>query len=394
MKLCGMIAEYNPFHNGHLYQLQQIKKTGATHIAAVMSGNFVQRGDVGIFSKWARAEACLRNGVDLVIELPTTAAMAPAKDFAFAGVFLLKCLGAQSISFGSECGDAEKLKQAAVMVEQAENSILMREGLQSGLSYPKAREQSMLRQYGKEWTDLIVTPNNLLGIEYLRAAQKLAVDLQVHTVLREGAFHDGIGAGNITSASHLRRMILESGLETAKRYLPQSAYEIYDRELKKGTAPCSVERFTEILHYRLRSVSASELSEIRDIAEGLERRMIRESSEWIEFENLVGKICSKRYTRARVRRIMMNLLLNIKKDAFNKLPEYIRVLGANKNGMEILREMKAKGMPYFMKFSAINQRGFPQAFLEARATDLYSLSMPKPAATGMEFRNNPVVIYE
>lgn len=386
MKIAGIIAEYNPFHNGHALQIWQTRQAKATHIVAVMSGNFVQRGDVALFSKWVRAKACVKSGVDLVIELPTPFAMAPARDFAYAGVFLLNQLGIEMLSFGSECGDIKKLQQAAHYVEVAEQSEQIAYYLKQGNSYPKSRALAVQALYGADWANLIHTPNNLLGIEYIKSIWRLNRSIEPFTISRVGAAHDQVGTQNITSASHIRTLLLQGQWEQSRRYLPDTAWSCYQLELAQKYAPCCMEQLDAVLLYRLRTSSPKELVTIADMTEGFENRVWQAGRQCHSFAECIDFLVTKRYSRARIRRILWNILLGINQDDFSKQPQYLRVLAANERGIALLRQArKVSQITISSKFANLVRAGFTQAAFEATATDIYALTSPVVQPANREY---------
>lgn len=399
MNICGIIAEYNPFHNGHLYQIEQARRLGATHIVAVMSGNFVQRGEAAIFSKWARAEAALLNGVDLVIALPTAFSSAPARDFASAGVFLLNQIGVNSICFGSENATVEELLTAAKWIEQAENSPEFKAALDSGVAHPVARGIAMAALQCKNPEQIsrsiavMTTPNNLLGIEYLRAG----MDEQVKPLVinRTGAEHDSSIDTNknkegFMSASQIRARILADKTDEIKDYLPKSAFLIYKDEIEKGIAPCSLLPTSRILLYRLKTMTTQEISRIEDVCEGLENRIARAAKSGESVEALVEQIATKRYTKARIRRILLNCLLDKKKGDLSKIPEYVHILGLNQKGKEILNSRKST-LQISPKFADLYSKGYKTAHFESKSTDIYSLLSKKIMPSGREFTQRTIL---
>lgn len=393
MKICGIIAEYNPFHNGHLYQIEESRKLGATHIAVAMSGNFVQRGEPAMFSKWARAEACLKNGVDLVIEIPSPFALSPARDFAAAGIYLLGQLGVSMLSFGSESGDIEKLNILADFCQKAETSNKMKELIEKGVSHPKAREWAVEALFGSEWASQLKTPNNLLGLEYLRAIKQFGFPIEPVSVLRKGDVHDGNSpAGKMASASWIRNQILQYGLKSAASFIPENTVEIYQKELDHYQAPCILSRLELPLLYSLRKMSAAEIGKIADVEQGMENRIIRGAGNSYKIEELIEFLKNRRYTRARVRRVLLDCLLRIEKNEY-RLPEYIRVLGMNQKGAEILKyAQQTSKIPISSKFATLYRAGFSQAALEADAFAVYGLSAPVVQESAREFTQKTIVL--
>lgn len=394
MKIAGVIAEYNPFHSGHAYHLAKTREAGATHIAAVMSGSFVQRGDIAICSKWARAEAAVRCGADLVVELPAAYALSSAQTFARAGVFLLRELGVSCLSFGSEAGDAQQLRQAAALSDEAERSAVMREYLSQGMSYPRARAAAVARLHGGEWAHLITHANNLLGVEYIRAAQELAPELELLTVPRAQTAHDGLRGGEtIASASLVRRLLRKGEFAALKGYLPNAAYDLYMEECACLRAPVTERAVERILLSRLRELGPEDFARLPDVSEGLENRLFRCARAAVSLEDFYMKVKTKRYTMARIRRISFCALLGIRREDQQELPGCARVLAVNRRGMEILSKVRESAtIPVGSKFADLYRRHPAGIDLEVRATDLYALAMPAIRPCGLDFTHNPVIL--
>jgi predicted nucleotidyltransferase len=386
MKISGIIAEYNPFHNGHQYQIEQTKQNGATHLVAVMSGNYVQRGDLAVFSKWARAKAALQNGIDLVIELPTPFSMSAASDFAYAGVYLLNQLGVQEISFGSESGNLALLKKGAQIAQKAEQSPMFQTFYQTGISYPKAIQKTAETLYSPQEAQILTSPNNLLAIEYIKAASVINPSLSFFTTKRVGSSHDSHHPHQtFSSASFLRSTLLQHGLYNIKNYVPDSAFSVYREEVEKQKAPVRLENIEDILCYRLRQMNPEDFSRIVGICEGMENRFYQISREKTSLSDLIRGLQTKRYTNARIRRILCACLLGIEKNQFSKVPAYLRVLASNQRGAEILKQAKNNSqIPIVSRFSQPYQNNFPQALFEGKATDLYSLASPQKLPCGRE----------
>lgn len=393
MRIGGIIAEYNPFHAGHAHHIAATRALGATHIAVVMSGNFVQRGEAACFSKWARARAAIENGADLVVELPTPFATAPAGDFAYAGVDLLVRLGADLLSFGSECGDVELLKQTSRLCILAEQNEAFQTALSSGVGHPSARAQVLQDLFGQQYAEILRAPNNLLALEYLRALGQLAPKLEAVTIARKGVEHDAeTPAESFASASYLRTLFYAKGLESLSPYLPASAMRVFHGEVLHRRAPVLPELMDRLLLSRIRTMTAEEIAGMDGIGEGLENRIIKETSSCKTMEECVDKVSSKRYTKARIRRALLHVLLGQRRGVFGKTAQYVHVLAMNERGKEILREAKP-GIPMSPKFADLASSGATQALFEAKATDLYSLCLPEIKPAGWEYVE-PTIIYQ
>ena len=370
--IAGIVAEYNPFHNGHQYQLERIRRLGASHIAVVMSGNYTQRGEPALLDKWSRAKAAVLCGADLVAELPTPYATAPAADFAFSSVYLLSQLGIDTLCFGSECGDIELLSRAAAACQAAEENPTIKALLKSGFSYPRAREALVADSGNPELVPIIRQPNNMLGIEYLRAIWTVNPTIRPLTIRRIGAEHDSpLAHSHFASASFLRQMIRTQGLPRASGLLPEAVREILDEEVTAGRAVLSDEPYSRLLLSTLRRAGPEDLRTLRGITEGLEHRILHAAQDANSAKTLLEAISTKRYSNARLRRALLTCLLGIKQTG--KRPQYVRILAFNSRGMDLLgRVRKSAEIPITPKFAQLAKSGFSDALFELHATGLYA----------------------
>ncbi len=392
MKISGIICEYNPFHNGHLHHINETRKNGATHIVAVMSGNFVQRGDVAVMDKIERAKLAVRSGVDLVIELPVQYCLSSAENFATGAVWLLNSLGVvQEISFGSECGDITKLYNAvktiqSVSVSHYDEIINI---MEKGYTYPKALS-SVINDIDSQSAVIVAEPNNLLAIEYIKSIMRFSSKMKPFTVKRNGTPHDSHEpCENITSASDIRkRIISENSIQSADSFMPELWSNVLNTAMNNGNI-ASIDRLERILLYKLRTSSPEELSLINDIGQGLEYRIYNARNS-CSLEELFNSIKTKRYTMARIRRIMLSLLIGIKKDDMKNLPPFSRILAFNERGREILAQAKGKAdIPYgtsIAKLSNMSETAGRFADLEMRASDVYGLSLETVTSAQKEYR--------
>ena len=276
--ILGIVSEYNPFHNGHMHHLQlskQLTKTDFT--VAVMSGNFVQRGDTALVDKWTRTEMALRAGVDLVIELPTVYALSSAENFADGAVKILNSLGVVDfISFGSEIGEIAPLSEVANILykEPKEFSSLITTQLRSGLSYPKAREIALSQFFGssQKYSDIVSNPNNILGVEYLKSLKKHRSSIKPLTIKRDYADYNSKTEKNgIASATAIRTMIQNN--KNVHRVIPYETYELLDECINEGKVVHSIAAFEKEIIYSLRKMPLSEIAMLPDVSEGLENKI-------------------------------------------------------------------------------------------------------------------------
>lgn len=413
MKVVGLITEYNPFHNGHLYHLLESKKiTESDYSIAVMSGNFLQRGEPALVDKWTRAKMAIDNGVDLVIELPLIYACQSAEFFAFGSVKILDSLGiVNSICFGSESGDIQSLDYIADILYEEPKAYkeYLKSYLDQGLSYPRAREYA-LTTYLKDFTELdfsnlgkiISSPNNILSIEYLKSLKKIKSNIKPFTIKRIKAnYHDKNLTGSISSATAIRQQLIENPvLENIKHTVPNTTYMHLVNFYKDHNCFNSLENYSMILLYLLRNSSSSALRNIVDVSEGLDNRIIDCSAKYNDINDILECVNTKRYTITRLRRILIHLLINIDKKSINYLqshgPQYIRVLGANANGIYLLKQIKKNcSLPIITKFA--DYKKFNNDILnkmieiDKKATDIYSLGLNK-GKMNLDYLISPYII--
>ncbi len=389
MKVSGIICEYNPFHNGHLYHIRKTRENGATHIAAVMSGNFVQRGDTAIMDKLERARLAVRSGADLVIELPVQYSLASAENFASGAVHLLDSLGAvDELSFGSECGDTRKLLKAMETVDLAAltHADEIKSIMGKGYTYPRALN-SVVNGYDPEAAAVIAEPNNTLAVEYLRALKRSGSAMEPFTVMREKAAHDGTEASDgFASASMLREMI-ENG-ESIDSFTTEEWAAAVRNAVKNGET-ASMSRLERVILYKLRTCSVEEIAQICDVGQGLEHRIYGARMAG-SLDELLFTVKTKRYTMARIRRIMLALLIGITKTDMEQLPPYGRILAFNERGREILARAKGSAViPFGSSIAKLSQLGDTAerfAELEIRASDIYGLALDTVTSAQKDYR--------
>ncbi|MEG2428759.1 MAG: nucleotidyltransferase [Oscillospiraceae bacterium] len=393
MEIAGIIAEYNPFHNGHKFQIDQTKLK-ASHIVVVMSGNFVQRGDISIFSKYSRAKAALLNGADLVVEMPTPFSLSCANIFAKSGVFILNQLGINMLSFGTECENIDTLKSTALYLNEIENSLQMKELLKSGISFPTAQTTCIKNIYGEEFSNVLRYPNNALAIEYLRSINLINAKISPFAIKREQVSHDDIVAGTtIASATYLRELIKNNHFEKVKSFIPQNAFDIYREEILKNSAPVFQKDIEKILLYKLRTMSLSDFKNLPDVGEGLENRLFKFAKTSCSIEEFFSLVKTKRYTLAKIRRICYCALIGITKENTNIFPQYIRVLGMNKKGIEILQKAKSSAtIPISTKFADLYKLKPFGIDIDITATNIFDLATPYINPANSDFTNKIIKI--
>lgn len=342
--ILGIVSEYNPFHNGHLHHLNYSKKiTNSSFTIAVMSGNFTQRGDTALVDKWTRAEMALKAGVDLVIELPTLYAISSAENFADGAVKILNSLGVVDyISFGSEIGEIAPLNEIASILykEPKEFSNLISRQLKSGLSYPKARELAISMYFGssRKFTEILENPNNILGIEYIKALKKHRSPIQPITIKRDYSNYNSKSVkSGVASATAIRTMIEQN--KNIHYVVPYETYELMEQKQENNEIIKNLSAFEKQIIYTLRKMTVQEIASLPDVSEGLEFRIKEAANISTNLETLLYNIKTKRYAETRIRRILIYALLGIKQKDINmsrRVTPYIRVLGFNKHGKRII----------------------------------------------------------
>lgn len=381
MNICGIIAEYNPFHNGHKFHIEQSRRLGASHIACVMSGSFTQRGGIAIMDKWARAEIAVKNGADLVVELPVRYSLASANTFARAGVLALENLRVNTISFGSECGDIAALKRLASAVLEVQSSPILTHEIKAGKSYPRALQAALLSTHQDTLAPLLLEPNNALAIEYINALR--GSHISPVTIVREQAAHDSDFAGEtIASASHIRALLADA--ISAHRYLPENSHDTLLQLEKNGDFPVFQSTIEPMIMYKLKSMTVDDFMLLPDVIEGLENRLFRASKEartLLEFYSLVK---TKRYTLARIRRIVYCAFIGITKKSQNVPLDFLHVLAANNRGFEILKNA-CSTIPICTNFKTLFSQKKSSLVQDIFATDIFSLAKPSPKKSGEDF---------
>ncbi len=379
MKANGLICEYNPFHKGHKHLIYEIKKNNENPIVAVMSGSFTQRGDVAILSKFERTKTALACGVDLVIELPTPFAIASAERFAKGGCETLKSLGiVDKVFFGSECGEKEKIISAARATQDERVNTRLKELLNQGEYYASSIEQALREIYSNEIADIVSSPNNTLGVEYTKCL--LNTGIEVNTVKRIGEKHDSLDSScEFVSATYLRKLIFEG--KSSLEYLPY-------RESFEN--PAFMQYGERAFLMKLRSLAAEDFEKLPDVSEGLHNRIFEAVRKEKTLDDILSSIKTKRYTMARLRRILTCALLNITKEVQNSPVSYVRVLGFNSKGELLLKEIKQTAkLPIIINvakdYQSISKESKKLFEIDIRATDMRTIFEKVPTPCGQDF---------
>lgn len=380
MTRVGIIAEFNPLHSGHEFLLKEAKKLGDTVCA--ISGNFVQRGDCAIVSKEIRAKSALMSGADLVCEIPVLWSMSTAQNFALGGVSALLGLGCDTLIFGSEAGETEPLIKICDILESDEFSDLLGRYMKNGTTFATARQRAC-EELGAE-KGILDKPNNNLGIEYILASRRLGVDMNFKTVKRMGAAHDSTEVDTFVSASLLRGKLLSGDRDFCSHYMNEDILKLY-----KDENIADMRRLEKGILAVLRTKSLKDLKKLPDLSEGVENKLFSAIKTATSLENLYNGIKVKRYTMSRVRRLVLSAFLGFDDEFFMKPLPYVRVLSINKTGEKIVKSAeKQNAVPLIMRVGEIKklsdtaQKVFET---EARATDLYNLSLANPLVSGKEY---------
>lgn len=369
MKICAIVAEYNPLHNGHLYHINSVKKISDA-IVIIMSGHIMQRGSLAMYDKWSRTQAALNCGADLVIELPTAFSCSSAEIFAHSAIYLIKQLKfINMINFGSESGDIDKLTHLANICQKIDKTNTINYYLKKGYSYPKSRQLAI----GSS-AELLSLPNNTLGIEYIKACLNLNFKTSLTTTKRLTNYK----SNQLVSSSYIR-----TNINQLENYVPKSILNLYKFPSKTPS---------DLLFYKLRNMTASDFYKLPDVTEGLEHRLYRASKAASNLNNFFELVKTKRYTMSRLRRISLYALLDMQKQHLPKFPQYARVLGFNKTGQELLAQSKkATNILVTSNFKNIAKQFPYSANLDSKATDLFTFCQKNKKPCGLDYTKKPII---
>lgn len=399
MEVIGVVCEYNPFHCGHEYHLMMSRSAVGddTPVVCVMSGDFVQRGEPAMFSKFARAEAACLCGADLVVELPLPWSLSSAEGFARGAVGLLAALGATRLSFGSETGETEPLETIAgtLLDPNMTDEIKAELARDASLSFATARQRALEARLG-ELSEQIRFPNNILAVEYIKAIRTLGLNMCPMTVQRFGNGHDASGDTGPKSASELRAMIAQG--REVNGHIPEYALRIYRRETDSGRGPNTTAVLESAILSRLRMLPPKVYETLPDSADGMGKRLYAAVREEPTLNAVLASAKSKRYALARIRRMCMCAALGIREGMNEGTPPYARVLAANARGRELLKAVGDAGtIPVVTKPAAV--RSLSAACVDiftlgAAARDLYVLGSAAEAERrgGSDWRTGPKIL--
>lgn len=408
-RVLGIISEYNPFHNGHLYHLMKSKQiTNSDYTIAVISGNFTQRGSTSIVDKWSKAEMALLSGVDLVLELPTVYSISSAENFAEGAIKTLDSLGiVTDISFGAEVPNVYFLdKFASVLYEEPKEykNILAHE-LNKGLSYPKARENALMMYLNdiRRFANVLSSPNNILGIEYLKALKKFKSPINPISIQRVNCGYNDIDfSGDIASATAIRNLIINDDIKSLRATIPDSSYSVLLRNIENGQIVPDLCCFDKEIIYTLRRMSVEEIADLPDVSEGLEFAIKKAASSCNTTEELINIVISKRYTKTRIQRILLYALLGITEkdmELSKKTVPYVRVLGFNNKGKSLISEIshynpKLPIIGSVKKFMDNSNNKNLKMMLEKDiwATDVYTLGYENNSYSNLDYTQKMINI--
>lgn len=405
----GIIAEYNPFHNGHLYQIEEAKRqTGAEYVVAIISGNFTQRGNTSLVNKWTKAQMALENGVDIVLELPTVYSISSAENFAQGAIKVLESLRiVDTLCFGTETGDFAALNNIANVLyhEPKEYSAILNHELGKGISYPKARENALMMYLNdiKRYANILSGSNNILAIEYLKALKKLKSEIKPFPIERKKVYYnDEKIVDEFASSTAIRKLVALEQYDDLRKVMPRNSYMLLKEEIRKGSYVLDLIKYEKEILYTLRKMNIKEIADLPDVSEGLEhaiKNAANSCNSLLEFVNIVK---SKRYTQTRIQRILVYVLLGItKKDMENskKVIPYARVLGFNSKGKEMLSDIcninpKIQMITSVKKFTEQNNNKILKEMLEKDifATDIYTLGYEADSWANLDYTNKLIII--
>jgi len=379
LKTVGIIAEFNPFHNGHKYIIDQQKRLG-NRVVCVIGDDFTQRGDVALISKYARAEAALLCGADLCILMPVSWSMSCAYNFALGGISLLHSLGnVDAVAFGSECGDVKKLIRVADAVHGDAITPILSSELKKGSTFAKARQNALYTLIGDD-ASVLDSPNDTLATEYISAAKSLGFNPEFIAIKRTGIDHDSEKTvDNFASASMIRKAVLEGDTNIISAYMPPESFDVLMREKEAGKLANVNNIESAILSY-LRRLTREDIKALPEVGEGLENKIYDAVHNCTNLNDIFESIKSKRYTLARIRRIIFSAFLNLDTELFGQPVPYIKVLGFNSVGEEILKNASPSVPIINRKRDYIYLSGTAQKCfnIQNTASNLYAMAYNKP----------------
>jgi len=394
VRATGIIAEYNPMHNGHIRHLEKAREAGkADFVVAVMSGDFTQRGEPAIFDKWVRAEMAVNAGIDLAVELPFVYACGSAEYFAEGGVKVLRSLGViDSLCFGTEEKDLSKLKELAALFseEPDEYKKALKKHLDLGLSYPKARQLAVNEIM--ECGNILNKPNNILALEYLKALKGMD-DIKPISVYRNKTKHgDSAIDGDEASGSAVRAALLSGNFEKAYKAVPETTADMIEHNSGLMADPSS-DTYYNMLRSEIMRRKPEDLARIFSMEEGIENRIIRYARSSEDLETLIRHVKSKRYTDTALRRLMVHVLTGFEKCDLHSVQPYVRVLGFNENGAKLLKHIKTHKTASAPVITKIRRgaENDPVMRMDIIASDMYNLAFGGDVYERSDFVMKPYI---
>ena len=391
MSVIGIVCEFNPFHNGHKYLIDSVK-TENDIVVAVMSGNFVQRGEPAIFPKETRVKAALLSGIDIVLELPFVYASASAEFFAFNAVKFLSDFGCDKIAFGTENADIDSLNNAVDILLKEDFDNEVKKYYSDGVSFPVARQMA----FDKFNINCdISTPNNILAVEYIKAIRKLNSKIEPITVNRKGAgYNDTNAVDEFASATHIRQLIYNN--ESFEKYIPDYLLDLYNEDIKNGRY-VSTDKFDLAAFSILRSKLGDDLTDVANMSEGLDNRIKSAIKNNTQLSKLYDEIKTKRYTHTRIKRAVLSTILDVESSDLEISPPYCRVLGFNIKASGKMGELaKNSKKPFVAVYSDIVNLSSEDANrvfeLENKSTDFYNLILHNSESCSTEMKFAPIKI--
>ena len=400
MKAAGVVVEYNPLHNGHVHHLKETRRlTGADVVIAVMSGNFLQRGEPAFIDKWTRTELALCSGADIVFELPYRFAVAQASEFAEGAIGILAAARCGMFCFGSEDGSVEPFRNTLRLLQEEESGYdaEVRRIVKTGISYPAAlsRAYRSIADVSADAGPLadLTKPNNILGFHYMKAASSITPEMAAFTIERTGTGYHELGAdpdSGIMSATAIRKTVMAEGLTSDVLHaIPDHTADALERFRKAHGGFGGWDRFWPILRPLIIRDGASRLKEVAEMTEGLEYRIARAAHEASSYTEFMGAVKTKRYTWTRIQRILTHILCGMDKNEFSRLshPRYLRLLGMTAAGRTYLNQNKDRfGLPLLSRAASTDD---PMLKADIRASDLYAIGTgDRP---GKDFRTPPII---
>lgn len=407
-KVLGIIAEYNPFHNGHLLHLTKSKEeTGAEYSICIMSGNFVQRGNTSIVNKWVKTEMALNSGIDLVLELPTVYSISSAENFAEGAIKLLNSLKiVDTVSFGSENSDIDILNRiSGILYEEPKQYVeFLNTELKKGFSFPKARENAILLYLNdQKYSNILNQPNNTLAIEYLKALKKYKSHIMPIAIKREKAFYNSnCIVDEYASATAIRNMIINNQFNDIRKVMPRLAYDLLMQEIENNQYVIDISKFEKEILYSIRRLSTTDLKKFPEVNEGLENAIKNAANSCNTLAELINIIKSKRYTQTRIQRILLYILLNItQKDMYisRKTVPYARILGYSPKGKELISEIYNANPKITLItsvknfFDSSNNKTYKHMLSkDILATNIYTLAYKNNSVANLDYTKRIVTI--